>query len=730
MEILKNLDQLYGRFQQFFRLSTDNLFRESNFVFDIASPESIAQIASEIEDKTFEKQDVENLFLLVFQLNEYTAVICNLTHLFLVAKKYDETYTLVNKIFVPHIGNKHYYSSKSTLFSERNFDRLVEIVKTANISNLHFIPFLIEIYKCESNKIYAKWKKPALEYLQSFFSENEKWLMEFVADNPDLRYKTYGAILDFNTTKGVEYLVKDFFTGENCDKEQNTALLKNYKRDVLYFIDTELPKVDTVKQSQMVEILLAMDADSEVMARIQDLYSNTKDEYIKELISNKLGISETMNIRTEKQFLYAVKRKIKEPQERTLGLPFDKLNLKLSSGIDADNAVYTLIIYLFKEEKNLNNLQKLKIMENIFDRESLQKTVEKLFDNLVSKGDILQAKWTIRMYALLSSVSSLPKIFEFLALILRQSRNREAKYLILCLIYSKKIEVLDFLKLQIEENNLFIKDNLEEFISIISNCVGMHEEDIKDMLVPNEFSIGEFDIQRDRLYSAYIAGKMYPITLFKKLFIENQIYNKLAQGLVFGEYRFNRLYNAFVIKGTEIQFIIGRTIFEKDYEKDADIVIGIIHPLDCDFKFEKIFTYFAEPTFQQFKKARFNSADYPLSSTTVNRFVGVVINTKPFEQYLTESGFRPNKTEEETEYKSLVHLFPPLNLLCEVQFEKVVTEKTTFNSLSNITFYKLSETMTAQNKFIMQKSNALAISSLPYRYFNNILTNVYEASKM
>lgn len=728
MEILRNIEQIYNKINLTFDIKDQSLINEK-FVFEISPYETLIKIKDSMGQPTISHEDIGNLFSLVFQLNEYTAIVCNLTHLFLICNKYEEIYSLVSKIFVAHIGNRHYRSSHATLFSERNFDRFIEIVKNAEIKNEVFIPFLLEIYKCQSNKNYANWKNPTLEYLQNFFSENENWLIDFVQENPDLRYKTYGAILDFNTNKGVEYLIHDFMK-ESCDKEQATSLLKNYKRDVLFYIDSEMPKAPAEEQAKLVEVMMSMGEDNEVMARIQDVYTNTKDADIRSSISNRLGISETLNIRTEKQFLYAVRRKIKEPQERTLGLPFDKLSLKLSSGALASNEVYTFLIYLFKEEKNLHNLTKLKVLENIFDKASLQQFALQMFNLISSKPDILQAKWCVRLFALLTSQNDLKIILEFLSKIINQKRQKEAKYLILCLIYGQKFEIIDYLQKMIQEQNSFIKNDLDEFVWAISKSFGMHEEDIQDMLVTNQFSLGEFDIQRDRLYTAFICGKMYPPAIFKKLFLENAIYNKLAQNLVFGEYRFGRLYNAFIIDGKETRFLIGRTLFEGDSEKDADITLSIIHPLDCDFKFEKIYHYFPTPTFNQFKPARFDCRDHNLSVTTVNRFVGVMINTPNFLKYLFSKGFQPNKLDNEIEYKSLIFKMPALNLICEVEFEKTIRENSTYNSLSYITFYKLSETLQAQGKFITQKSNAVTINSIPYRFFDFLMTIIFDGSKM
>lgn len=728
MEILRNIDQIYVKLGEAFDINHTPL-QEKNFAFEILKNEVLSTLAEKIKDTEINSSKLQELFSLIFQLNNYTPIVCNLCHTFLLSKKYETLYQLVSKIFVAHIGQKYYTSHTSHLPNERSFDRLVEIVYTAQIPNKPFIEFLVNIQK-HPQKLYGVWKNPALEYLQNFFVENENWLLNFVEENEDLKYQTYGAILNFSTAKGVDLLVKDFIHSPNCNKEEVLMLLKNFKRDTILYIDSMLPKATIDEDLKMVEILLDMSSDNEVMTRVQDLYTTTKNPEIKSAISSKLGISETINIRTEKQFLYAAKRKIKEPQERSLGVPFDKFELSTVSGEKATNAVFSFIIFLFKEEKNLNNLFKLKILENILVKEQLQVFAQRIFESLQRKGDILQAKWCVRMFALLSSNAYIDTTFNFLTSLLNQSRDKEAKYLINCLIHSHRVEIIDFIKESLEENQPLIKENLADFISAISKALTMHEEDIKDLLVPNQFSMGEFDIQRDRLYNAFIAGKTYPLPLFKKMFLENKIYNKLAGNLVFGEYRFGRLHNAFVLNGNEFNFIVGKTIFENQPDKDADITIGIIHPLDLDFKFQPAINYFPFPTFDQFKPAKFSTQDHSISATSVNRFVGVMVNPQKFLQYTAGHKFIPNKQQGEKEFSSLVHLFPLLNIITEVEFQKPIDNDSMFASLSKVCFYKLSDTMQSQNKYLTQKPNALAIANLPNRYFNHVLSIILEASKM
>lgn len=703
------------------------------------SDEYTSIFANIIKNMSISKEKTSSLCELFFQLNNYLPLLCNLTIIFLKAKKYQEIHLMVSKIFVAHIGTKNYCSSLKCTFTERNFDRFIEIVKNCDIKEELYIPFLIEIFKSDISGSYGEWKRPALEYLQTFWNSNEQWMLDFIDKNPVYRYGVLDTILQFNTNKGVELLIKDYFLNGETDLEQILNLVKLYKREVLFYIDNELLKADTVRQAKLVELLLNFDNDNEIMSRIKELLATTNDKIIKQIISNKMGISETLNIKTEKQFLNAVRNSKLPIQERILGIPFDKFSLKLKSGYLADNAVYTFLIYLFKEEKNLVNLKKLKVILNIFETESFYNMLYMLYDVIFSKPDIKESKWGLRLLSLLGDEKIQKNILDFIVFLCKNQRVKEAKYLILCMVYSEKTEIISVIKRLLEIKNPFILENFNYFIETISNVCKIDIEDLKDMLVLNNYTEEDYQKQKSRLFEAFLAEKHYNLETFKHLFIENSLFNKFAQQLIFGEYRFGRLYNAFIVKDKNVEFLIGKTIIENpitnvdkefdNQQRNKDIYISIIHPLDCDFKFEKLFTYYANPPFPQFEIPKFNNKLYNNSTNIVNKFVGVFINPKAFIMQITKYGFIKNKNENETKFKSFVHLFPSLNLICEVELEQLINEDSLYASLGNIYFYKLNQTFKVGTKYITQKSNAINLKTLPSRYFNYILTIILDASK-
>ncbi|MDD3397364.1 MAG: DUF4132 domain-containing protein [Clostridia bacterium] len=750
-----------------------NFFKENNFISQFLDETNIKSLSDYINNIEIQTADVEKLCKLMFQLNNFVPMLCNLTSMFLSAKQYEFVYKITSKIFVSHIGNKFYHSQNAKNFNERFFDRFIEIIKCADIEPKLYIPFLFRIYKSDKSDAYNVWKNPALEYLQTFWNKNESWFLEFIDENPEDRYHVFSAILNVDSITGVEYLINDYISERKLSQEEISNLIKIFKRDILFFIERETPQADAEKQAKFVEIMLNMDSDAEVMSRIKFIYENSNDANIKKLISNHLGKDELLNKRTEKQFLNAVRREIKEPQERIFGISFNKFNLKFASGYPADNSVYTYLINLFKDEKVLSNLARLSVLNKIFSQSELNNMTKKLFEELSSKPDIKQAKWCCRFVALLSNAELEKEILNFIITLFETQRYKEGIYLIQCLIHSKKTVVISTIKQLLENKNAVMLENIEQLIKLISEKCSLNVEDVKDLLVTENFDTEQLENEKRRLFNAFISEKMYTPEIFNNLFIKNKLYNYLAQNLVFGEYKKSKLYNAFIVDKQEIKFLIGKgikngierfikkenvskendtaelkiveeltdenidicangiqpTSIEKlNEEKNKEIFIGIIHPLDCDEKFNFIFNYFSNPTFNQFEKPRFNIKNYKKYCVNVNNFSGLLISPKSFCRSLTHNGFSINKFDEESEFNSLVHIMPSLNLICEVEFNQLLTEKSSaLINLGNICFYKSSDTLKANNKYITKKANSLNINSLPYRYFNYVLSLIQKA---
>ena len=128
MEILRNIEQINTKLKDLFSFSEEDIANE-RFIKEFMPDDllkSIGENAGNLDDK---KSILEGLRELIFQLSDYFTPLCNLTKLLLYSKNYNQIYLLITKLFVGQIGAIRYVSSSATNFTERYFDRFIEIVK-------------------------------------------------------------------------------------------------------------------------------------------------------------------------------------------------------------------------------------------------------------------------------------------------------------------------------------------------------------------------------------------------------------------------------------------------------------------------------------------------------------------------------------------------------------------------------------------------------------------------
>lgn len=720
MEILTQFKQLNNRLTLLFgiELFTDN---DESFINSYIPDENIKEKMSNIGDLSLKKLELQSLSDLIFQLKDYLPAICNLTKMFLYSKNYDAIYNFVTKLFISHIGTITYQSSQSNNVMERYFDRFIEIVKNFAISHELYIPLLLESLNPSRVGGLAQWRNPAVEYLQSFFNTNEELAKIFLKENKALKYEILEAICSFNTPQGIALLIEDYINNEDINKEQTVHILKKYKRDTFMTIDKLLVDASLDRKKYLVELLCKFDNDVESISRLNEIYERERNDEIKQIIASKIGVVESLSVKNEKQYVFAVRKNITEPQERSLNIGFDKLPLTYKSGYETDNAGKTFLIYLFKEEKNLYNLTKLLTLKEIFVEADLLNFARKLWNVLKNKNDINQSKWVIRMASLFSDDETQNELFEFAKELVVQNRAKEARYLAECLLYAKKAIAFDIIKL-LNTAKMISDEKLEEYVAIFSKYNTIDEEMVRDELVPFEFDEEIYEKEKQRLFCSFIAGRMYTEDVFENIFTKKPLFIELAKGLVFGEYVLGKVYSAFVFEDGQRKYLVGdRIVNDKK-------TISIIHSLDLDERFDGVENYIKNPTFNQFEKSRFNVNDFSRSSITVNCFSGMFVDLKVFAERLQKKGFAINRFYDEVEFSSFVHVLKNINICTELMLEKKAVINQPYTTLGDIHFLRLEDVLLDKGKYLTTRANSVSVGSLNYRYFDYVLNSIYECA--
>ena len=717
MEILRSFNQISDKVQVIFNIDASNL--------PILDPMSKMELTTLLDGKKVNlnaQNEVSNLAELIFQLNEYMPALCNFVKMFLITKYYDGIIVFMEKLFVAHVGSS-WYTSKNKEYShkERFFDRFVEVIKSTDVSLSDVLPFLFNIVEDNDKTILSNWLAPCLEYMQNIFRENMEDVKAYVANAPSHKLTYLELGLEFNTQKTI----KEIFDSQDDMSEKIIAkILKHYYTDTMAFFDKNL-ETSGENKFRYVKILASIE-NPEVTARLEDLYEEEQDDKIRAFIKSKLGISDKQNLGcSPKHFETMARKKVELPQERTLGVPFEKMPLSFVDGTIADNIVKTYLLMVFKEEKDLLNLKGFEDIKALFDSAELDNFVESIFNALKKMKDIKEAKWAIRMISLIANESLEEQVFDFIQELYKCGRAKEGKYFIECLIYCKRQKAIMLIsKLMDDGDQRFVADK-DYFVSIYSDNMEKTNSDVLDMLASDEVTNEALEAQKNRLYSNFIAGKSYTKDQFNAMFISKKVFNTLAQNLVFGEYKFDRLCSLFVLEGQNIKYISGTTAV-----LDKDVKIKIAHSLDLDERFESVKQYFQNPAFVQFENSTFAVKESEKTLVKVASQHGILINALKFTGNMANFGFVKNVINQDVPATELVHICPELNLLAEVAFETPITYYSATSSIGNIRFYKLNQCLKNGNAYIINKANAIAIGGVEPRYYDYVLNAVSKSKRL
>lgn len=717
MEILRDYRQISDKVQSIFGIDVTNI--------PILDPIPKSDIKKMVENCKVNNDAtaVNGLAELIFQLNEYLPALCNFIKMFLETGYYAGIICFMEKLFVAHVGMSNYVSkNKEYSHEERFFDRFIEVAKSCDLQISDLLPFMFAIIQDNEKTILSVWLDPALEYMQNVYRENMEEVNEFVASEPKYLELYYELGLEFNTQKTIAEL---FDTNDNVLEDKLIAkILKHYYVDVMAFFDKNLDNSGN-KKLHYVKLLASIE-NPEATARLQNLYEEDQNEEIKAYIKAKLGIADKQNLGVSpKHFQIMAQKKVDCPQERTLGVPFEKMPLKFCDDTVADNLTKTYLINLFKSEKDLLNLYGLNDVKTLFNVEDLSSFAESILYALKKLKDIKEAKWAIRFVSLCIGDEYIEKVFDFIEDLYRQNRKKEAKYFVECLIYSKKEKVLQLIYKLSSDYEQEFGTHKEEFIKLYSEVLDKNNTDVMDMLVNDELSEEVLNTQKNRLYSSFIANKSYTKEQFNSMFIDKKVFNTLAQNLVFGEFKFDRLFALFVLKDKQINYIAGTAQTE-----DKDLRIKIAHGLDLDDRFEEAKNYYNNPTFEQFENRLFEIKESEKTLTKVGSMHGVLINANRFIQNMLNFGFIANVNEDSEQILELVNVCEELNILAEVSFESPITNNSSSSSIGFVRFYKLNQCLKNKKAYIINKANAIAIGGVEPRYYDFVLNCVSKSIRI
>lgn len=717
MEILRDFSQITQKNKEIFGVAFNDVA-----ILDPLSRTDIIKLVDgiQISDK---QEETTKLAELIFQLRDYSAGLENYIKMFLFTKYYEGVYFFLSKLFVAHIKGAN-YTSKNYEYSlqERFFDRFIEVVKTSDLNIFDYIEFLFNIIEKESS-IISIWKRPAIEYMQTLFREQESEVISFVKNHAEYQKTYFEIMLSFNSQKAINMLFNDVLQTKMSD-QMTGLLLKEYFDETMAFFDKNLPGAGE-KRFHYIKLLCSIGNTTEVQTRLEDLYEEEKDIIVKDYIKGKLGLKDNVVKYTcsSLHFNTLAMKKVKSVQNSVMGLPFNNLNANFKDTKEpANNTVKTFVINIFDENNNLENLYELKQVCDNFD-DGLYAFASTLFDKVKTFPDINRARWAIRLISISSYGTLEQNLYDLCYNLFVRDEVKQAKYLLKCLIYCKKQSVIDLLQQLTDENiDSFMKEK-DFYYQLYSQQNNISLSDLSDKLTVDEVSEEALILQGKKLYNAFIENKKYTPMQFDEMFVCKKLYNELAQGLIFGEYKNERLYSLFMLKGQNKEYILDTKPFV-----DSGAYIKLVHSLDLDEKYEDAKKLFKNKYVLQFSNNSFDVKKFN-KSIAVGSMHGILINAMKFIGNLQNFGFIKNFNPDKQEIDSMLYLSATSNLLAEVEFEMPIKSDALNASLGNIRFYKMSDCIRHNNYFILNRSNSLPVKDIPYRLFDYILSSISKSLK-
>jgi hypothetical protein len=285
-----------------------------------------------------------------------------------------------------------------------------------------------------------------------------------------------------------------------------------------------------------------------------------------------------------------------------------------------------------------------------------------------------------------------------------------------------KIEILNALN-QIKYSDIITNDWKDEMLEILSKKSKLNIEDLNDQLALGKTDENEIKNQKERLYKSFINGRFYSSKNFDVI-SNKEPFKSLFEKLIWGEYKNNNLYNAFILENGERVYKV--KLLEEPKE---NFNVSILHTLDIDDRFEKVTTIISEPLFKQFKRIKFDCKNFKNQVTEISNFNGMFVVSKNFVEKILKANFKMNKEEEENVFNSLININFDLGFSCILEFNKPITLSQAYSNLGNVYFIKINDLIKDKGKFIYSKNNAVPATNVPARYFDFCMTSIVSSAQ-
>ena len=725
-------------------------------------------------DKVAEFRDV------VFQLNDYRQVLKGFVELLLFIKHFEHVSVFFSRIFVAQVGNVKYRgSAQNYTIEQRYFDRFIECIKFCDIPKEYYIPYFLAIFRSGADSLMFIYKDPLKEFLDTTLKDGENDFIKLLIDDNNLEGLEY--FLRSNTAKTLEIIMNNYLNGN--DNLQNLKILLKYKQEIFNSIEGILTTGDDERIAKVIHLLLEF-KERQVNDRLVSLMKTTESPRIRSLLERELGFMKSVAYGSEQEFITAINTKVTKIQERLYGARLKGYFAKHNLGKDEfESKAITFVMETIKsipDETIYDMYEYFKYLP----RFTLQTLAEVVYEISLAKDKLANSKWAIRLICLFADKN----VLNDFALTIKQwfannKKHTGATYFIYCLGAARREEFVEICK-NVLKYDLSKKDikYINKCLSEYSSSADMAKNEIEDSLV-DDFGIDlsgrrlfdlknrqlelEFDNdlnikitnvktqkaarisdnvvfeggnlkayiksmqkevrkQTKRFYKNFLENRVYTIEGFNKYVMGHNLLRIIAERVIWGKYRNDKLLEVFRVQNGEFIHLSGSYVLDgEEYD------IALLNPLDVVGQMESVIERYGSSVINQLRLPVYNVYEYAPSSLWVDSFSGFFCNAKLFIVRLQKLGYRINDLDAGNMYSVLAKENKNLDLLTVVQFDKVKlgNEGAYTTTISKIMFYKLSQLTKERKRYILSNDAAIMLGEMSPKILNNEIAQIHLSCK-
>lgn len=782
MKYVKSIDDFkkysFEFFDSFLEEELSDLMVNS-FLLDLGDREQLEnQAVSAIKAKGISIQEVCDYGEVILQLSDYRDLLKKFVSLLLKSEQFIPLSHFLNRIFLQKIGNVSYRSLKQDYtYKERYFDRFVEIIMYCDIEKELYMPFFFAILNSSSDSPLYFYKEPLKEYLDSKLS-NSKEENEINGFLDKLKTSTDG-----NAEYSLSKLIDDFTLGEM----DNLALIKTaLQRDPAFSLGIieNIMSQDKDREYKCVQLLLLLSSTKAIQSRLKEIYDTTTNKQIKALLVKELSSIVLASFNTEQEFLSFVDANVLSIQDRLYGIRlsrfYDAYNL---SNVGINGKVMTFVLETFRNREATQQVEYFKDYFKFVDPYVMQSLCNIVYDISYQRKRLLSSKWAMRLISTFGSAKLLGIVFDNMEEWLKDiSLIEPCQYFLDIMCSCAREEVLPYIKrlYDIAPTNK-MKKFLDEKVSTFSMKKREDLEQVKDKIVDDlgfdrngyklvnlshrqvllrinpDCSITPLNVksekiarirqqddaeelrklvkvlekkvkeQRKRLYSAFVEFRNYDAQSFDECIVGNNLLNFLAQHLLWGRYKNDRLVEICTLMFDRLNHVAGNMISD---EAVGEYSVAILQNMDASDMKEKL-SHVVQPLFDQFALPFFESESLNLQSNSVDNLSGVFCNANLFVTRLEKIKFRVADCDENDTFGTLVKVNENLNLITAVEFDRLPMRNYDITTtLRQVRFYELNKNYKRGKRFVLNKSDALMLENINPHVLSNELGVILSATKM